>query len=50
MLPAGEENKPGAAGKPNRHEFDVRLVDDDDDEVPTGEIGEIVCRPDAART
>jgi carnitine-CoA ligase len=45
MLPAGEENKPGAAGKPNREEFDVRLVDDDDVEVPVGEVGEIVCRP-----
>ena len=45
MLDAGEPNKPGAAGKPNRHEFDVRLVDDDDVEVATGEVGEIVCRP-----
>jgi crotonobetaine/carnitine-CoA ligase len=45
MLPAGEENKPGAAGKPNRHEFDVALVDDDDYPVPVGETGEIVCRP-----
>jgi crotonobetaine/carnitine-CoA ligase len=45
MLPAGEENKPGAAGKPNREEFDVRLVDDDDVEVPVGSVGEIVCRP-----
>ncbi len=44
MLPAGEVNKPGAAGKPNTDEFDVRLVDDDDNEVPVGEIGEIVCR------
>ncbi len=45
MLPAGEANKPGAAGKPNTVDFDVRLVDDDDVEVPVGEIGEIVCRP-----
>ncbi len=45
MLPAGETNKPGAAGKPNRHEFDVQLVDDADQPVATGEIGEIVCRP-----
>jgi len=45
MLPAGEENRPGAAGKPNDHDFDVRLVDDDDLEVAVGEIGEIVCRP-----
>ena len=45
MLDAGAENKPGAAGKPNDHDFDVRLVDDDDVEIPTGEVGEIVCRP-----
>ena len=45
MLDAGEPNRPGAAGKPNLHEFDVRLVDDDDVEVAPGEVGEIVCRP-----
>ncbi len=45
MLDAGEVNKAGAAGKPNRHEFDVRLVDDDDNQVAAGETGEIVCRP-----
>jgi carnitine-CoA ligase len=45
MLGAGEPNRAGAAGKPNAHDFDVRLVDDDDVEVPLGEIGEIVCRP-----
>jgi crotonobetaine/carnitine-CoA ligase len=44
-LPPGQENRPGAAGKVNSHEFDVRIVDDGDDEVPTGETGEIVCRP-----
>jgi crotonobetaine/carnitine-CoA ligase len=45
MLDAGEPNKPGACGKPNNFEFDVRLVDDDDVEVARGEVGEIVCRP-----
>ena len=45
LLPAGETNKAGAAGKPNEHEFEVLLVDDDDRPVPIGEIGEIVCRP-----
>lgn len=45
MLPAGVPNKTGAAGKPNTQEFEVRLVDDEDHEVPVGEIGEIVCRP-----
>ena len=48
MLDAGEPNKPGAAGKPNLHEFDVRLVDDDDVEVAVGEVGEIVCRPNGS--
>jgi crotonobetaine/carnitine-CoA ligase len=47
MLDAGEPNKPGAAGKPNFHDFDVQLVDDDDVEVAAGEVGEIVCRPKA---
>jgi crotonobetaine/carnitine-CoA ligase len=32
-------------GKPNQHEFEVKLVDDDDNDVPVGEVGEIVCRP-----
>ena len=45
MLPAGEQNREGAAGKPNQHEFEVALVDDDDQPVPVGSIGEIVCRP-----
>lgn len=44
-LPPGEENRPGAAGKINSHDFEVRIVDDDDSEVPTGDTGEIVCRP-----
>jgi crotonobetaine/carnitine-CoA ligase len=45
MLDAGEPNKSGAMGKPNEHEFEVRIVDDDDNEVAVGEVGEIVCRP-----
>jgi crotonobetaine/carnitine-CoA ligase len=45
MLPAGEPNRPGAAGRLNDEEFEVRIVDDDDRDVPVGEIGEIVCRP-----
>jgi crotonobetaine/carnitine-CoA ligase len=47
MLDAGVANRPNACGKPNTHDFDVRLVDDDDVEVPVGEVGEIVCRPQA---
>ncbi|MCX7619989.1 MAG: AMP-binding protein [Acidimicrobiales bacterium] len=44
-LPPGEVNPPNAAGKPNDVEFDVRIFDDHDNEVPVGEVGEIVCRP-----
>ena len=47
MLDAGVANRPNACGKPNTHDFDVRLVDDDDVEVAVGEVGEIVCRPQA---
>jgi crotonobetaine/carnitine-CoA ligase len=45
LLPAGEPNKPGAAGRLNDVEYEVRVVDDDDLPVPPGEAGEIVCRP-----
>jgi crotonobetaine/carnitine-CoA ligase len=45
MLPAGEQNKVGAAGRLNDVEFEVRIVDDEDREVAVGEVGEIVCRP-----
>src|SRR4051794_194018 len=45
MLPAGAENRPGAAGRVNDDEFEVRIVDDGDCDVAVGEIGEIVCRP-----
>jgi crotonobetaine/carnitine-CoA ligase len=34
----------GSAGKPSDN-FDVRIVDDDDRELPQGQVGEIVCRP-----
>ena len=44
-LPAREANRPGAAGRLNQEDFEVLLVDDDDQPVPTGETGEIVCRP-----
>jgi crotonobetaine/carnitine-CoA ligase len=44
-LPPGEENRPGAAGKANTVEFDVRLLDDDDIEVAVGDVGELCCRP-----
>ena len=35
---------PGSAGRPNPA-FEIRLFDDDDNEVASGEVGEIVCRP-----
>jgi crotonobetaine/carnitine-CoA ligase len=36
---------PGTAGRVNDEFFEVRLFDAQDREVPTGEVGEIVCRP-----
>jgi crotonobetaine/carnitine-CoA ligase len=43
--PPGVRNKPNAAGVLNDAYFDVRLFDDDDQEVASGEKGEIVARP-----
>jgi crotonobetaine/carnitine-CoA ligase len=43
--PPGVVNKPNAAGIANREYFDVRIFDDDDNEVPVGDDGEIVVRP-----
>lgn len=40
----GEYAKPGSSGKRN-DDFDVRIVDDEDNELPTGVAGEIVIRP-----
>ena len=42
--PVGGPRKRGTIGRPSPH-FEVRLVDDDDREVPLGEVGEIVLRP-----
>jgi crotonobetaine/carnitine-CoA ligase len=44
-LPPGTRNKPNAAGKINKDYFDVRIFDDDDNELPRGTDGEIVVRP-----
>ena len=41
-----DDGLPGSAGRTSRL-FDVRIFDDNDAEVPTGEPGEIVCRPRA---
>lgn len=43
-LPDTVKGPPGNAGRANE-DFDVRLVDDDDNEVPVGEPGEIIVRP-----
>jgi crotonobetaine/carnitine-CoA ligase len=43
-LPAGEYAAPGSSGK-RIADFDVRIFDDNDFEVPTGTAGEIVVRP-----
>ncbi len=42
--PMGTAGKPGTIGLPSP-QYDVRLVDNDDRDVPTGEIGEVVVRP-----
>ena len=40
-----EPEPPNSCGKIMKDLFEVRIVDDDDDELPTGEVGEIVVRP-----
>ena len=43
--PPGVRNRPNAAGVVNDEYFDVRIFDDDDNEVPADTEGEIVLRP-----
>lgn len=43
-LPAGQPAKPGSSGI-RIPEFEVRIVDDNDVELPPGEAGEIITRP-----
>jgi crotonobetaine/carnitine-CoA ligase len=43
--PTGTTNRPNAAGVINDEYFDVRIFDDDDNELPRGREGEIVLRP-----
>ena len=43
--PPGVRNKANAAGVINDEYFDVRIFDDDDNELPAGSDGEIVIRP-----
>ena len=44
IRPAGSGLTPGGAGQLMSH-VELKIVDDDDRETPTGEIGEIVLRP-----
>jgi carnitine-CoA ligase len=46
--PPGVTNKPNAAGLVNTDYFDVRIFDDDDNELPRDTEGEIVIRPKRA--
>lgn len=39
-----DQGVPGTSGKPNPN-FEVRIVDGDGAELPTGAVGEITCRP-----
>ncbi|WP_308162746.1 AMP-binding protein [Nocardia alni] len=43
-LSHGEIAKSGSSGRRNE-DFDVRIFDDEDNELPAGEVGEIVVRP-----
>lgn len=48
--PPGVSNKPNAAGVINDQFFDVRIFDDDDNELPSSTDGEIVIRPKRPHT
>ena len=43
-LPSDRPAKPGSSGM-RAADFDVRIVDDDDRELPAGEAGEVIVRP-----
>jgi len=45
IVAPGQANRPGAAGVAQTPDFDTRIFDDDDREVPPGTVGEIVTRP-----
>lgn len=42
--PPGMTSPPGTSGR-RRPDVELRIVDDDDNELPDGMVGEIVCRP-----
>jgi crotonobetaine/carnitine-CoA ligase len=48
--PIGVDNRPNAAGVVNGSSFDVRIFDDDDEDVGHGTTGEIVIRPKRPHT
>jgi carnitine-CoA ligase len=43
-LPASEEPAPNSSGRRNEF-YDVRIVDDEDQELAAGTPGEVICRP-----
>ncbi|HDZ57840.1 MAG TPA: ATP-dependent acyl-CoA ligase [Pseudomonas xinjiangensis] len=45
ILPFGTLQKPGSSGLRNTEFFDVRIVDDNDKELPANTPGEIIIRP-----
>lgn len=45
LLPFGTPMKPNSSGLRNHEDFDVRIVDDNDNEVPANTPGEIIVRP-----
>jgi len=44
FTPITDAGKPGTIGHPSP-QYELRIVDDDDRDVPTGEIGEVIVRP-----
>ncbi|WP_412517273.1 AMP-binding protein [Actinomadura madurae] len=43
---SAEDDSPAAsAGRTNETDFEVRVVDENDNELPAGQVGEVVCRP-----
>lgn len=45
--PYMEQAPDGSCGRPNLPKYDVRIVDEDDQEVGVGKVGEIIVRPKA---
>jgi long-chain acyl-CoA synthetase len=48
-MPPGQPRKPGATGRPAPH-YEIRVVDDDGGDVPTGQTGEMWVRGPAVTT